>query len=388
MMWMCVIGGSRSHVPFIEACLVRGFDTLVIDVDPAAAGRSIATEFVEMSTHNTAGVIAHLEAGGYDLAGCFTYSSYEAALRTTATVVERFDLRGLRLPALERMWSKPDMLRALAAANRPTTTWLVTADPEEASSILADHGRAVVKPSRGGVGSAGVTVLDRGTDVGAAVRSAVEGSSDGMALIETFIDGPEYSVDGFVNDGSTVVLAVSHKHTLGDGPLMEGFSSVADPDLVDQLAGLASDVVAAAGLDHCYFSLDVISGDELFVIDVGPLLDAKVDRMLHHAGVDVYGVAPDVAAGNAGQRSASTASALRFLYADGDGVLGTAIEGPIDVPHGTGALEFEREAGDSVGVPRSVGDIIGWVAAAGADGAELWADLVALDLSGRFEVAR
>ena len=78
--WVCVIGGGRSQVPFIEAAGERGLNTVVFDRDPDAPAKDIATEFVAMSTHDTDGVIAHLDEHPRDLAGCFTYSSFEGAL--------------------------------------------------------------------------------------------------------------------------------------------------------------------------------------------------------------------------------------------------------------------------------------------------------------------
>ncbi len=93
--WVCIIGGGKSQVPFIEAARAQGARTLVFDGDPAAPAREIADRFVPISTHDTAGVLEHCE--GLDdgpLSGCFTYSSYEQALVTTAAVVERFGLRG------------------------------------------------------------------------------------------------------------------------------------------------------------------------------------------------------------------------------------------------------------------------------------------------------
>lgn len=394
--WVCVIGGGKSQMPFIEAAGERGLNTVVFDRDPDAPAKGIATEFVTMSTHDTDGVIAYLEAHPRDLVGCFTYSSYEGALLTTSAIVDRFGLRGLRRKALDRMWSKPEMLRALDSAGLATTDWTVTSDPVELEEFVARQGAAIVKPARGGVGSVGVAFVAPGREgIGELLATACAASSDGMALIEGYLAGSEYSVDGYVAGGTAVVLAVSRKSSLGaeGGFVMAGFVTgpgAIQEDVASALTGLADPVLDAAGLDDSYFSLDVIESDgELFVIDVGPLLDAKIDRLLHHAGVDVYGVASDIGLGAAVAIALSPgrAHALRFLYASESGVLAMGAAGRVKTQGGFAHLEFEKAAGDEVRPPESVADVVAWVIGSGSDASLVEADLFRLDLSDRIVIS-
>ena len=122
--WICVIGGGKSQAPFISAAESLGARTLVFDGDPAAPGGELADRFVAVSTHDTAAVLNHLDGfDGGPLAGCFTYSSYEQALTTTAAVVERHGLVGLTTEALHRTWSKAQMRAHLDAVGIATPTY-------------------------------------------------------------------------------------------------------------------------------------------------------------------------------------------------------------------------------------------------------------------------
>ncbi len=160
--------------------------------------------------------------------------------------------------------------------------------------------------------------------------------------------------------------------------------------MASALTGLAEPVLSAAGLDDSYFSLDVIESDGgLFVIDVGPLLDAKIDRLLHHAGVDVYGVASDIGLGGpvAAALSLGRAHALRFVYASEPGVLAMGTAGRVKTKGGFAYLEFEKTAGDEVRPPESVADVVAWVIGSGSDASLVEADLFRLDLSDRIVIS-
>ncbi len=389
--WVWVIGGGRSQIPFIEAAGERGLNTVVFDRDPGAPAKQIATEFVAMSTHDTDGVIAYLEDHPRDLVGCFTYSSFEGALITTTEVVGHFGVRGLTADAFGRTSLKSEMRRHLKDAGLPVPAWERIEDLVTLEEFRGREGRVMIKPAQGSVGSEGVAVLDLDAADSAEILARACGiSSDGMAIVESFIEGPEYSVDGFVLDGQAQVLAVSRKHSGGPsapfvigGFVIDGMRSDAG------LTSMAGATLAALTLDDSYFSLDVIeSGGGFLVIDAGPLLDAKVDRLLHHGGVNVYGIAADIALGHIPDllTLGSGAHGLRFLYADGPGILLSAEPGRFEHGGSEMVLEMEKAAGDRVRTPQSVSDVLGWVCASGSDADQVWTALSTFDPSDRIQL--
>jgi biotin carboxylase len=391
--WVCIIGGGRSQLPFVEAAATRGLETVVFDVDPNAPACSVATEFVAMSTHDTAGVISHLESSPRALAGCFTYSSYEAALLTTTAVVDRFAVRGLSTESFTRTSSKTEMRKHLLDAGLPVAASQTTADPNELDAFRDIHGAVVIKPAQGSVGSAGVARLDEtASNASELLGEACRLSSDGLAIVEQFLGGREYSVDGFVMDGDVRVLAASRKYVLDQHFVISGYVTgpgAVSPGIESQLEEVAARALAAFALDNSYFSLDVIETDgEFFVIDAGPLLDAKVDRLLHHAGVDVYGIASDVALGRVPKMTDldGKAHGLRFIYSDGPGVLSVGAPGRFGETDMELILEMEKAIGDEVTTPSSVADVLGWITTSVTDGAGLWSALGTVDLSDRIEV--
>ncbi len=380
-------------MPFIEAAAGRGLSTVVFDVDSEAAAKAVATEFVTMSTHDTDGVIAHLERTGRDLVGCFAYSSYEGALRTATAVVDRFGVRGLTTEAFTRTSSKLMMRYHLTNAGILVPDWERISDPVHLEEFISRHGRVMVKPARGSVGSEGVAVLEAGaSDATAVLSRACDISSDQLAIVESYIDGAEYTVDGFVLDGEVHVLSVGRKHSGGPNArfVVAGYvmgDSAVHTAEETELESLAAATVAALAMDNTYFSLDVLTADGVFfVIDAGPLLDAKIDRLLHHAGVNVYDIASGIAVGGPilVSKPGSGCHGLRFLYADRSGILGRVMSGRFTASDDSGeiqiVLEMGKGTGDGFRSPQSVADVLGWVCASGTDADGLWSTLARVDL--------
>lgn len=378
--WFAVIGGGRSQLPFVEAAARLGYRTLVFDRDPDAPAKRHADRFVPCSTHDAEHIVEvceQLHAGeSGPLRGCIAYSSAEGALLSGAALAEALGLRGAGRKAIGCATSKHELKKALDGAEIPTPPWRRLRPGESLAAFLERHGKAVLKPTRGGAGSAGVTLLQRGEGEAEGVVERIAGrSSDGTVLAEAWAEGREYSVDGYVEGGEARTLAVSRKYGGSGGRpfVIEGFSTGDVPvELSDELKKLAKRVVSAAGMEHSFFSVDVIRAEgALQVVDLGPLLDAKMDRLIWHAGFDVYELGVALMAGRLDPDRREPGDtpgncALRFLYAEQEGTLTGANPGRHRLPGAEGAggafrLEMEKRVPSDVGPPRSLSDMLGWI---------------------------
>lgn len=378
--WFAVIGGGRSQLPFVEAAARLGYRTLVFDRDPEAPAKRHADRFIPCSTHDAEQIVEECEqlhAGGSGpLRGYIAYSSAEGALLSGAALAEALGLRGAGRKAIGCATSKHELKQALGDAGIPTPAWRRLRPGEPIAGFLERHGKAVLKPTRGGAGSAGVTLLRRGEGDAERVIDRVAGrSSDGTVLAEAWTEGEEYSVDGYVEGGEARVLAVSRKHGGSGGRpfVIEGFSTGDVPgELSEKLRGLAGRVVRAADMEHSLFSVDVIRAESaLQVVDLGPLLDAKMDRLIWHAGFDIYELGVGLMAGRTGPDRREPGDtpgncALRFLYAEEEGTLSKANPGRHRIPGAEGAdrsfrLEMEKRVPSEVAPPRSLSDMLGWI---------------------------
>ena len=115
-------------------------------------------------------------------------------------------------------------------------------------------------------------------------------------------------------------------------------------------------------ISDSFFSVDILLvGERVIVIECGILLDCKIDRLLNAAGVNVYdhfirlkcgeNIIPDVPPFEKGY-------GLVFMYASKNGelIINDSLPQKKHV-----VMEWERNQFDSVNVPLSVSDTIGWV---------------------------
>jgi biotin carboxylase len=131
----------------------------------------------------------------------------EYDLLRAARLSERWNLPGQPLEQTLRYRDKARMKAALAAASVPVARWALADDPVS----LLDTARAlgfpvVVKPRRGAA-SRGVRVLTGEADLAAFLlgSSAFSGDRPADLLLERYVSGTFYHVDGFIQDGSMLV---------------------------------------------------------------------------------------------------------------------------------------------------------------------------------------
>ncbi|MDZ7771586.1 MAG: ATP-grasp domain-containing protein [Balneolaceae bacterium] len=426
--WLIVIGGSDSQFPYIGSARDLGLNTLVFDRDPAAVGGEIAHHHEVCSTHDAGEILRRCEEllDPGQVAGCMTSSSHQKALASTAAVVEHYGLRGISRETVRRTTDKDLWKELLRDADIPTPRWERVERGGELGKLLDQEEALILKPASGGVGSAGVSLVRKGDpEAERLLWEACEASSDHSALAERWVEGPEYSVDGYVSRGNCRVAGISRKYVRGadENFVIEGYAMGAlDRDTERLLKKTAVRVCRALEIDHSFFSLDVkVSGHTAWVVDLGPLLDAKMDRLLWYAGRSVYelgvrlalrgehewpvedGDAPPfngfdrpeawskVAMPSPQTLSFSGGKALRFLYAEREGKLRD--DGPlsflkkVDSVHELPfTFELEKEEGETVRPPRSVADTVGWLMHHSVPAEKVWARIQAIDAEELFSV--
>ena len=109
-----------------------------------------------------------------------------------------------RMEHVSRVGSSEDCARVLAP--RRKRTW----------SFAAEHGLPLIVKPNGGTASVGVSVARTKADLDACFTRAVAErnafSSRGV-LAERFFEGPQFSVEGFSEDGEHVFVAITRKYS-------------------------------------------------------------------------------------------------------------------------------------------------------------------------------
>ena len=128
------------------------------------------------------------------------------------------------------------------------------------SSIAKIGFPAVIKPIDCS-GSRGVTLVHQGDDLEAAMMSALDNSKSGCGLIETFIEGAEIALDGFVINGKLHTVAISDKLRTRGSHLLDTeviFPAILEDAYKESVHATVQRAVTKFGLDNCPVHIEMI----------------------------------------------------------------------------------------------------------------------------------
>lgn len=203
------VAAGQAQVTAIKEARSFGHYVVAMDGDAAAPGLAEADEYRVANILDPDAIIAVLRetrAEGIVSISC------ESAMEAVAIACQVLGIPGIPLAAAQVSRSKLRQREAICAAGL-LTPGLRSADTVDAAiKAWADlqAEACVVKPVDAS-GSRGVSLINSRQAVSAALELALENSLSGMALLETFVPGTEYSVEAWVTDSEVHVLATSEK---------------------------------------------------------------------------------------------------------------------------------------------------------------------------------
>ena len=369
-----IVGGSQSHVSFIEAAKNLGYKTIVFDRDKNCQGARISDSFYKISTHDVGGIISKCCQLNEEekLASIMTYSSSTQSLFAVASVCEKLGLSSFSSKSVELSANKKLMKVCFSDNGICTPEWIETDDLKEAIDFVNQaNEQFIIKPSSGSQGSKGVFLIDQEPDISKYLDISKKSSHNSKVILEKYYIGREFSVDGIVVGNEPVILSVSEKFNLGPelNFTMCGFSmeKIATEDgerqkEITQVIDNAIKAVKAMAISDSFFSADIIlTSHDPVVLECGVLLDCKIDRLLYHAGINVYDLFIKLLTRQELEfkkiRPVENLN-LSFLFAPNAGRLNINNE---ELNKYDGIIEWEKPNGSQVKLPGSIADTLGWI---------------------------
>jgi biotin carboxylase len=241
------------------------------------------------------------------VAGVFTYD--ETLVMATAHLAESLDLPGFTVEGADSCRNKHRTRAALTAAGLPQPRYAYVLTLAEAAATAEAFGYPVVVKPRGAGGSIGVVkVADPAqlAEAFAIAETATHGGApayEGGVLVEQYLDGPEFSVDGAVHRGAYEPFVLARK-MVGFPPYFEevGHTVTAtdpllrDPEVRRVLAEAHRAVGVQNGVTHTEFKL---TGDGPSVIEINARLGGDLIPYIGMlaTGIDPGRVAVELAVG-------------------------------------------------------------------------------------------
>ncbi|MDR1635992.1 MAG: ATP-grasp domain-containing protein [Treponema sp.] len=210
-----ILGAGVMQGPAIRIAREMGLFTVVLDADPQAPWVSQADRFEQIDLKDKEGIEAFARSlksqGG--LSGIMTAGTDFSA--SVAWVAERIGLPGIPYEAALNASDKQRMRSCFEKAGVPSPafTVLTGAPRNKADSVdfLPFPYPVVVKPVDN-MGSRGCRRVDSPSELGVAVGEALGFSRSGRVIVESYMDGPEFSVDAIVYHGEITICGLADRH--------------------------------------------------------------------------------------------------------------------------------------------------------------------------------
>jgi biotin carboxylase len=248
-----ILGAGVMQGPIIEIAREMGLYTFVVDGDPDAlnAGRADRFERIDLKDKEGIEALARSIQDGKALRDCRLGGIMTAGTDFSASVAwvaERLGLPGIPYEAALNASDKERMRSCFEKAGVPSPAFrvFISPVPDQALPDLP----LVVKPVDN-MGGRGCRRVVRTRDLEGALAEALGFSRSGRAIVESFMEGPEFSVDALVYDDEIFICGLADRHIFFPPYFIEmghTMPSNFPPGDQDALLGVFQDAVRALGI--------------------------------------------------------------------------------------------------------------------------------------------
>ena len=212
-----ILGAGLMQKPAILSAKEEGFRVNVIDADEKAVAIPYADTFRKIDLKDKDGILAYakeLKASPDGLSAVFTAGTDFSA--SVSYVCQELGLPSHSYQAAVNASVKTVMRQCFADAEVPSPAFLRVGKEDVNESLLKSVLQKmsfpiVVKPVDN-MGARGCRMVRSDLEFLPAVKTAVECSRTGYAIVEEYMEGPEYSIDALVYNGSFTVTGFAVRH--------------------------------------------------------------------------------------------------------------------------------------------------------------------------------
>lgn len=363
--YLVLLGGSKSSYPFLQAAQQKGLKTIVFDQNPDEYCADKSDVFYPISTFNTESIINILaDYNQNSIAGIICYSSHREAQLTNLYLNNIYSEQKIPESVIEICYNKNAMRDALTSVDIPMPSIVYSNEQDYVS--LQTFSRPCVLKKLSGIGSEGTIKFSDGKNASSYIDTNICKVKE--IVIEEYVKGRQYHVDGYVYKGDIKILSLTEKYSryYYRTPITTGFrncindSEITKVDLYKTLKDYSERALGRIGINNNFFGADIIIDDENnnYILEYGILLDSKIDRLLYHAGLDIYSLMVDISTSSKiNPKDYSVLSknvALRFMFADKSGII---VYGKTQDM----IVEWECSNRSKVKRPNSIADTLGWI---------------------------
>lgn len=285
-----VLAGGYAQIALIDELKRRGIYTLLADYYAEPVAKPYADKFFQVSTLDVEKIqeIAQSEAVDFLITACT-----DQALLTVAKVSENLGLPCYVDYETARNVTNKKYMKDVFLANGIPTAKHVTIHKDEPYTLPNLSFPLIVKPADCN-SSKGVRKVTNMAEFKAALADAVNFSRTGTAVAEEFIEGPELSIDVWVEEGKAHVLCVSNSEKIADADkfvIFRGNYPAKESVIVQkEVEAVAQKIADAFGIKNAPMLIQAIYRDgHIFVLEFSARTGGGVKYLMiqNASGFDV-----------------------------------------------------------------------------------------------------
>ena len=286
-----ILGAGNAQIDAIEYCKSHGYEVVGCSYTTVDSGIPHLDYFEQVDIKSIEGVTGL--AKKYGVSAVYSVGS-DIAMPTAMKVSEILGLpHFISYETAETCHSKGKMRETLGPDFRGNASYILCSTLEEALEYDAFPGMMKPVDSQG---QRGCFKVESSEDIRAHFDASIDYSFEGKVIIEEFIDGPEVSVNAYMQDGELRFAIVSDRYAFDEYPggIIKKHiipSSFADKEAQEKTIDLAKRVASKIGVENgpFYCQIKLKNGTEPVILEITPRLDGchMWNLIKHYCGADL-----------------------------------------------------------------------------------------------------
>lgn len=269
-----MLGGGFLQCFVIRKAQELGYRVLVLDADKNAMGFKL----VGNGNYEVINIVKEEDclkyAQKHKVDGVLTAAT-DFSVLTMSRISQEMGLPGINYEAAKRIKNKAAVRKCLFDAKADDTGYSFQIDSmEQIPEILPQVQFPVMMKPVDGSGSRGASKVEKAEDFAKACEFAMAGSISKRAVAEPFVDGKEYGVESFVDNGVIHVMGVMQKDmTLPPyyAELGHAIHSGLSDEMENKIKECVRKALVALGVNHGSVNMDLLITEkgDVHIVDVG-----------------------------------------------------------------------------------------------------------------------
>lgn len=267
-----MLGGGFLQNFVILKAKELGYCVHCLDANPNAVGFKSADAYAVINIIDPEACLAYARKQNID--GVLTAAT-DFSVLTMSYIAQEMNLPGINYASAKMIKNKAAVRKCLFEAKADDTGYSYEIDSiEEIAEVLPKIKFPVMMKPVDGSGSRGASKVECAEDFVKAAEFAMSGSITKRAVAEPFIDGKEYGVESFVDNGDIHILAVMQKDMTQPpyyAELGHAIPSGLGIDIETKVKNCVQKALVALRVNHGSVNMDLLITKEgnVHIVDVG-----------------------------------------------------------------------------------------------------------------------